>query len=424
MIRKNIAIIGGGVAGLTAAYLLSKKHEVTLFEANDYIGGHTHTITLTEGPDSGTGIDTGFIVCNLQNYPHFCKLLTALNVPLQDSDMSFSYYQNHPEEFYYSSDFPQGLFAQSQNILSPKYWKFLQEILRFNKNALFDLKEKKLADISLINYLEKNNYSKSFIDYYILPMGSAIWSASYEEITLFPAQTFIQFWSNHGLLQVTGRPQWKTVAGGSKTYVTALLKKIKDCYHISRAITSIKRTENQIQLTETDGTKHTFDDIVIATHADQAYTLLSDPTDAETKLLSPWKYSKNHTVLHTDSRLMPPDKKIWASWNYLNTSDTNAKNPIALTYYMNRLQNLKTKNNYFVSLNPPQNIAVDPKKIIAEMIYTHPIFSSQSIQTQKDLPSLNGVQHTNFCGSYFGYGFHEDAVTSAVKVARTFGIDW
>ena len=338
--------------------------------------------------------------------------------------MSFSYHQMHPTPFYYSSDFPKGLFAQYRHIFSPKYWRFLADIFAFNRRAIEDLNAKKLGQRSLIEYLHSHQYSESFIRHYVLPMGAAIWSASFEEIKQFPAQTFIQFWANHGLLQVTGRPQWKTVKGGSKTYVTAILKQIDGMYRTSSPIASISRSQDGVIITDHQGIIHRFDQVVIATHADQAYRLLADPTPQETALLGPWKYSKNTTILHTDPVLMPPHHKIWASWNYLNTSTIAAQSPIFLSYYMNRLQNLQTKTNYFVTLNAPSDIAVNPAKIIKQMTYTHPIFSFEALQTQPHLSTLNGKQNTYFCGSYFGYGFHEDAVKSAINVVTQLGVEW
>jgi predicted NAD/FAD-binding protein len=422
MTQKKVAIIGGGVAGLVSAYLLSKVHDITLFEANDYIGGHTNTITIDNGPDKGLAVDTGFIVCTTQNYPNFCKLLSQLNVPLQDSDMSFSYHQHYPNPFYYSSDFPKGIFAQYRHIVSPYYWRFLADIFAFNKQAIDDLNHHKIGQLSLVDYLQQYRYSQDFLNYYILPMGAAIWSASFEEIKQFPAQTFIQFWANHGLLQVSGRPRWKTVKGGSRTYVTAILNTLQGRYHTSCPITSVHRTEQGICITDFQSQSHHFDAVVIATHADQAYRLLADPSTQETALLSPWKYSKNDTYLHTDTALMPPSKKIWASWNYLNNSTDKNQPPIFLSYYMNRLQNLTTSTDYFVTLNPP--FPVNLQKIIKKFVYTHPIYSFDSLNTQAHLPTLNGVQNTYFCGSYFGYGFHEDAVKSAVAVATQLGVTW
>ena len=422
MTRKKVAIIGGGVAGLVSAYLLSKVHDITLFEANDYIGGHTNTITIDSGPDKGLAVDTGFIVCTTQNYPNFCKLLSQLNIPLQDSDMSFSYHQHYPNPFYYSSDFPKGIFAQYRHIVSPHYWQFLADIFAFNKQAIDDLNHHKIGQLSLFDYLQQYRYSQDFLNYYILPMGAAIWSASFEEIKQFPAQTFIQFWANHGLLQVSGRPRWKTVTGGSRTYVTAILNTLQGQYRTSCSITSVHRTEQGIRITDVQSHSHHFDAVVIATHADQAYRLLADPSTQEKALLSPWKYSKNDTYLHTDTQLMPPNKKIWASWNYLNTTTDKNQPPIFLSYYMNRLQNLKTSTDYFVTLNPP--FPVNPQKIIKKFVYTHPIYSFDSLATQAHLPTLNGAHNTYFCGSYFGYGFHEDAVKSAVAVATQLGAIW
>jgi len=255
-------------------------------------------------------------------------------------------------------------------------------------------------------------------------MGAAIWSASTQDILDYPAESFIQFWFNHGLLQVTGRPQWKTVSGGSKSYVEKILKPLEGRYHIATPVVSVERSPECVTLSFSNRAPLQFDAVVIATHADQAFQLLSDPDDEEIRGLKPWTYSRNRTLLHTDTGAMPPHRHIWASWNYIASQNEGSIEPVTLTYYMNRLQNLLTKQDYFVTLNPGKQLNIDPSKIIKDIIYTHPIFSEKALKTQATLPLLNGKNRSYFCGSYFGYGFHEDAVKSAVSVAQQLGAAW
>lgn len=425
-IPQKIAIVGSGISGLSAAYYLSKTFDVTLFEAGPIIGGHSNTVALSSGPDAGLRIDTGFIVCNRQNYPNFCRFLSHLGVDLIPSDMSFSFYQAKSATsslLYYSSDFPSGVFAQKKNLVSPSFLGLLAQMFRFNRNSILDLEAGRLSGLTLQQYLDHGGYSSFFRDHYLLPMGAAIWSASFSQMNAFPAQTFVQFWKNHGLLQVSGRPQWQTVSGGSRTYVDAVLKTIPGRYHVNSPVRSIYRHEDAVTLEFKGRPAETFDAVVIATHADQAYRLLGDPSPLETQLLSPWSYSQNRTVLHTDLRLMPPNRSVWASWNYLQPPHGCSDGPLTLTYYMNRLQSFSTETPYLVTLNPNSSFSIDPDKIIAEFEYTHPIFNFESLNTQPTLGQLNGQKRTYFCGSYFGYGFHEDGITSALAVVSALGGD-
>tara|TARA_B100000427_G_scaffold326973_1_gene336668 strand:+ start:8085 stop:9359 length:1275 start_codon:yes stop_codon:yes gene_type:complete len=415
--NKKIAVIGAGVAGLTAAYLLSKKFNVHLFEKNHYFGGHANTITIPHGADAGMPVDTGFIVFNKQNYPTFLSLLNRLKVPYQQSDMSFSYFSQHPY-FMYSSDVPWGLFGLKRNWVSPSFYHLISEILRFNKQATHDAIAISNLPDTLGEYLTAHNFSRSLIRSYIIPMGSAIWSSSFNETMAMPTHTFLHFWRNHGLLQITNRPSWYTINGGSRTYVNAIINKIPNV-SLNKAATSIARFDNGVRIQTEDHQECFCDYVVIATHANEALALLENPTDDEQRLLGSWDYSTNHTLFHTDPSQLPPKKQCWASWNYLQTSQTN-DSPVTVSYYMNRLQSLRSKTPYIVTLNP--QTPIHDSYIIKELTYTHPCFNKTSIATQAELPSLNNKNHTFFCGSYFKYGFHEDAASSGAAIAKQFGI--
>ncbi|MBI60109.1 hypothetical protein CL657_02705 [bacterium] len=417
--NKKVAVIGAGVAGLTAAYLLSKKFNVHLFEKNHYLGGHANTITVPNGIDTGKPIDTGFIVFNKQNYPVFLSLLHALDVPYMKSDMSFSYFCKHPQ-LLYSSDVPSGLFAQKRNWFSPSFYKLISEILRFNKQASSDSNSPLLDSETLGDYLTRHCFSESLIRCYVVPMGSAIWSASFNETLAMPAYTFLHFWRNHGLLQVTNRPAWYTVKGGSRTYVNALVNKLTNV-SLNNAATKISRFDNGVRIQTADQQECFCDYVVIATHADQALKLLENPTEDEKRLLGKWTYSTNRTLFHTDRSQLPPKKQCWASWNFMQVSQ-NLDDPVTVSYYMNRLQSIDSKTPYIVTLNAKDTI--HDSYIIKELTYHHPCFNTASIATQSELPNLNNKNHTFFCGSYFKYGFHEDAAASGAAVAKYFGISF
>ncbi len=416
----HIAVIGGGVAGLTTALLLQERHAVTLYEKNDYIGGHTNTIAIPDGADAGTPVDTGFIVLNNKTYPLFNKLLRRLECPVRDSDMSFGYYDETSGLQYAGTDLA-GLFAQPQNVLKPSYWRFLLEIARFCKTARADLAAGRLTGMTVGDYLDQHGYSAFTRNAYILPMAGAIWSSSLKDIEGFPAEMMIRFWENHGLLSLEDRPQWMTVVGGSRSYVTRAIARLRGSVRVRAAVRSIRRAADGVRVEADGNAPAKFDAVVIAAHADEARAMLADPTDDERRLLGAWRYLPNLTHLHTDESLMPPNRRAWASWNYRRSPAVDAASPVSVTYHMNRLQGLKTERQYFVSLNAPRPPRAET--IIREIHYTHPLYTFEAMQSQSELPKLNGVNRTFFCGSYFGYGFHEDAVRSGVQVARAFGID-
>lgn len=413
--RMNIAVIGSGVAGIVSAYLLQRKHQVTLFEKNDYVGGHTHTVVLNDGPDAGTPVDTGFIVHNDRTYPNFIKFIGQLGVERVKCPMSFSYYDRN-SGFTFASAAP---FADPKNNYRISYWKFLYDILRFNRLTLKYLKNNSFQSLSLGDFLKKNRFNASFIRQYILPMGAAIWSTPDDKMMEFPAETFARFFENHGLLSVKDQPQWYSIKGGSHEYVKAFLKQFNGQVHTGSPVLNIVRKNGQVIL-KLDGAESTFDAVVIAAHADETYKMLADPSSEEIRLLSPWTYTANQTILHTDRSFLPPLAKARSSWNYLREEKTTDHMPMSMTYDMNMLHNLNTNTDYCVTLNPQKKIPENKK--IADFLYTHPQYTPKSINTQKELGRLNGQQNTWFCGSYFRYGFHEDAVLSGVNVAKDFGI--
>jgi len=416
----KIAVIGSGVAGIVSAYLLQQKHDVTIFEKNDYCGGHTHTIVIDDSPDAGTPVDTGFIVLNDRTYPLLNKFLSQLGVAIRPTDMSFSYL-NPTTGLSYASRNLNTIFADRTNIIRPSFWRLLTGILQFNYKTQKNLYLGLLKGITLGQYLQRENFSRSLIREYLIPMAAAIWSTPDIQMMDFPAESFARFFENHGLLSVTDQPQWYYVHGGSRTYVTAFLKNFTGRVSMQHGVAIVRRNPESVVVSTMDGDDETFDRVVIATHADEAYALLADPSEDEIRLLSPWQYTKNYTVLHTDTSLLPRNPRAWASWNYLSDSDNDENAHVTVTYHMNRLQHLAAKREYCVTLNPVRPIPAE--HIIQDTVYTHPMYTFEALATQDKLPALNGRNNTYFCGSYFGYGFHEDAVRSAVDVAGRFGIE-
>ncbi len=411
---KRIAVVGSGVAGLTAAHILQRKHHVTLLEKSERLGGHTHTVTLPDGPDAGTPVDTGFIVMNHRNYPLFTKLLDQLDVGLRDSDMSFGYH-DVPSGLQYCGSGIDGLFAQRKNILSPAFHRMIRETLRFFKTAQADRTNDALAHESFGDYLARNKFGAEFIDHHIIPMGSAIWSTPCEEMLQFPAQSFLQFFHNHGLLTINDRPQWRTVEGGSSAYI----EKMKQQWTQVEIRTGVEisgiRRDHGVEIFFGGIEAESFDEVVIATHADQALKLLRDPSDEEQALLGCWTYTRSRTLLHTDESVMPPLRKVWSSWNFQRLEGRRT----CLTYHMNRLQGLETQQQYFVSLNLPK----EPDGIIRAIDYDHPMYTPEALMSRNKLKQINGMRNTWFAGSYMGNGFHEDAVRSSVKVANAMGME-
>ncbi len=416
---QNIAIVGGGVAGIVAAYLLQNAHRVSLFEQNDYLGGHTHTIEIADGPDAGLAVDTGFIVLNDQTYPLLHAFLARLEVGIRVSEMSFSM-QNQENGLVYAGTGLSGLFAQRANLIRPAFYTFLLEIGRFCRQARHDLAAGTVPPITLGEYLEQGGFSAYMRDNYLVPMAAEIWSTAPRRVTAFPVEPFLRFLSNHGLLTFRNRPNWHTVVGGSFTYVKAFERTFSGTVFLNSCVRAVERLPEGVRLKFQDGSAQNFDQVVIATHADQALRLLTDADDQERRLLSPWQYLKNHTVLHRDASVLPRQKQAWASWNAVRRSTVQDACPVFVTYYMNRLQGFTAQHDYCVTLNRPEPFP--PESVIAEMVYHHPFYSHESMATQAELPGLNGRRRTWFCGSYFGYGFHEDAVSAGAAVAKEFGI--
>ncbi len=416
----RIAVIGAGVAGLTAAHILQRRHRVTLFEKNDYAGGHTHTIVLTDGPDQGTPVDTGFIVMNHRNYPLLTRLLDQLGVPLRDSEMSFGYW-DAGSNLQYSGGGLNGLFAQRRNLVRPTFLRMVRDIFRFFREAERDLAAGALRAVTLGQYLARGRYSEPFIRHHLIPMAAAIWSTPDLHMMEFPAESFVQFFHNHGLLTVNQRPQWRTVVGGSHSYVRKILAGFSGVTRLADPITAVRRLPDSVALETATGPAGEFDHVVIAAHADEALALLTDPSDNERRLLGAWSYQPNDTILHSDASVMPPLRRIWSSWNYTREAGRAPDSPASVTYDMNRLQGLRTQRPLLVTLN--RQTPLEPSTIIRRMLYHHPTYSARALEAQRELPALNGLRRTWFCGSYFGYGFHEDAVRSAVHLVRAFGLD-
>jgi predicted NAD/FAD-binding protein len=415
----KIAVVGCGVAGLTAAWLLSRKHEVHLFEKNDYAGGHTRTLRVPSGPDEGTAVDTGFIVMNHRNYPHFTEVLKQLGVALADSSMTFSYY-DRANDYGYSGNTLGSLFPKPSYFFKGQHLSLMKDLWRFARIGYRDLQSGYLEGKTLGDYCSERRFSDAFLNHYLYPMGAAIWSSPVAQMSAFPAQPYLHFLENHGLLRLTNRPQWKYVAGGSRTYVEAMLQQFARPPQLSTPPRSIRRTASGVVLEMLDGESREFDHVVIGAHADEALALLADPSDCEQARLSPWRYQPNSVVLHTSATHLPPDRKLWSSWNFIREAAHDASQPVSVSYYMNRLQNLQTQRDYIVTLNATESIPED--QIVNATTLTHPLYSFESMATQPKLAAMNGARHTWFCGSYFGYGFHEDAVRSAVQVAQGLGV--
>ena len=415
----KIGVVGAGVAGLTAAHLLSQKYDVTLIESENRIGGHTNTIKVEENGVE-IGVDTGFIVLNDRNYTNFKKLLASLDVKIRNTDMSFSYYDKN-DGFNYAGTGISGYFAQKKNFFSPKHYRFLLNVKKYSKKAANDVSSNSLLDETLGEYLIRNEFPKDIIDKFMIPMGAAVWSGSRREIANFPVKMFLKFFDNHGILDLNNAPQWHTVVGGSYTYVKKIINKFNGNIIKGNGAKSIVRRKDGVVICLVNGEELVFDKVVCATHANQTYRIIKDITKEEKNVLEPWQYSKNRTILHTDTSIMPPTKSAWACWNYVKNIDSEDEDDVSVTYYMNRLQGLKTDNDYLVTLNPTNEIPKD--KIIYETEYTHPKFTHLSISTQKNILELNGSNNLYFCGSYCRYGFHEDAVLSAVNVAKKLGCE-
>jgi len=411
----KIAIIGSGISGLTCGYLLHKEHDISVFEASDWVGGHTHTVDVSIKGRT-YGIDTGFIVFNDWTYPNFIKLINQLGVRSNATEMSFSV-RDPQRNFEYNGNTLNSLFAQRSNLLSPGFWGMLRDILRFNRQAVRDLQEQRIAsDTRLGDYLQQHGYGTRFIEHYIVPMGAAIWSMPLADMLQFPLQSFIRFFKNHGLLSITNRPQWRVIEGGSSAYVQPLSAGFSEKIRLNCPVTAVERDALGVLIHSRAGSER-FDKVIFACHSDQALKLLARPTAAEQQILGALPSADNEVVLHTDTRLLPERKLAWASWNY-RLGDVGQRGA-AVTYAMNILQGIESETTFCVSLN--QTAAIDPLKVLATYTYSHPQYSLDAVAAQARWKELLGTQHSYFCGAYWANGFHEDGVVSALRVASAFG---
>ncbi|KRE00819.1 NADH-ubiquinone oxidoreductase subunit 6 [Bosea sp. Root670] len=411
----RVAVIGAGISGLSAAWLLGQAHDVVLFEAAPRLGGHANTVRIA-GAGGETAVDTGFIVYNEATYPNFIALMEHLRVATQPTEMSFAVSLDGGR-LEYSGTSVAGLFAQRSNLVRPRFWAMLQDITRFYRNASRDTLAGGAADISLGDYLAAGGYGAAFRDDHLLPMAAAIWSAPCSEILSYPAAAFLRFHHNHGLLQLAGRPIWRTVTGGSGVYVQKLRTAFSGEVRLGSPVRQVRRGTNDVVLTG-DGWNETFDQVVFASHADQTLAMLADPDQAEVETLGAFRYSRNRAVLHGDEALMPKRRRAWASWNHIGDR-ARPDAACAVTYWMNRLQGLPNEPPLFVTLNPPDTLRADT--VLHEDIYDHPLFDAAALDAQQRLWWLQGTRRSWFCGAYLGSGFHEDGLQAGLAVAEELG---
>ncbi len=416
----RIAVIGSGISGLASAYYLSRKYEVCLFECAPRLGGHTHTITV----DSSRGplcVDTGFIVHNDRTYPNFIKLLRELNIPRADSDMSFAV-SCRKTGYEYSSRGLRGYFAQRQNLLRPRPYRLYGEMRRFNRDAVKLLGTPEAESMKLGEYLDANKYSEEFREFYLFPMAAAVWSCAPSAVRDFPAAMLVRFFENHGMLTIHGHPQWKTIPGGCSRYIAPITAPFREHIFTDTFIRTVARDASGVTLQFRDSRPDMrFDHVVFATNGDRVLPLIADPSDSERDILQTFHTSANDVVLHTDDALLPHRPEARASWNYLLHLDSrNGHSPVTMTYHMNRLQSLSTPENYCVTLNA--NSQIRPDKVLRRFLYHHPIYSLEALRAQQRWAQISGVNRLHFAGAYWFYGFHEDGVNSALRVARSLGV--
>ena len=415
--HKKIAIIGTGISGLGAAYLLNPHHTITVYEKNPYIGGHSRTVDVEtrQGP---VAVDTGFIVFNYRNYPLLTGLFEHLQVPVAKSDMSFGASINHGW-LEYGTPRLANLFAQKRNLLRLDFWRMLRDILRFNARAKQFLDSD--PQMSLGDCLDRLQMGAWFRNYYLLAMGGAIWSTPLDEMLHFPAASFIRFFDNHGLLTVSDQPQWFTVAGGSREYVSRLTASFADHILINRGVVRVVREADQVVVVDTQGGRETYDEVVFACHADQALAMIAEPTREEARILAAFRYQPNRAILHSDQSFMPQHKKAWASWVYLSEHRRDQNPSVSLSYWMNNLQPLATQEPLIVTLNPGRE--PDSALVHNDYWFDHPLFDEAAIRAQSEITSIQGRDRFWFCGAYQRYGFHEDGLGSAVAMAQKMGIE-
>lgn len=412
--RQSIAVIGSGIAGMSAAWLLSQKHDVTVYEKNHRLGGHSNTVTVNTSLGA-TPVDTGFIVFNDATYPNLIALFEHLGVETKVSDMSFGVSLRGGETEYSSVD-TSAFLCGGRNLVSPRFWSMTWDLLRFYRSAPLDLLRTRDQLISLGEYLNQRGYGDAFQRDHLLPQAAAIWSASMGEIHHYPACAFVRFFENHGLLKLQGRPKWRTVEGGSRAYVEKLTAPYAESARLGAGAVSVRRDGAGVWVRDAQGRVDRFDSIVIATHGDEALAMLEDASLEERNLLGAFKYAKNRAVLHMDAAFMPRREPLWASWNYVGD---NPDGGCVVTYWMNKLQNIRSKEQIFLTLNPRSEPR--PESVLYETNYDHPVFNAAAIRAQEQLWSLQGARRTWFCGAHFGSGFHEDGLQSGLAVAEQLG---
>jgi hypothetical protein len=413
--RMKIAVVGSGISGLAAAWLLNRDHEVALYEQARRVGGHSNTVPV-EIEGASVPVDTGFIVFNPSTYPNFVELLRVLGVKSREADMSLAVSLDGGGVEYSGSGLT-GLFAQPSNLVRPRFWRMLADLVRFYRRATRDARNPAEDDLTLGVYLAQGGYGAAFRNHHILPMASAIWSAAPAAILDYPAAAFLRFHDNHGLLRLTGRPIWRTVVGGSQAYVSQMIAPMGDRLRLGAGVERIERVNGRVVVTDRRGERDIFDHVVVAAHADDALTMLVDADPSERASLAAFRYSRNIAVLHTDESLMPRRRSVWSSWNFIG--DSAAPERASVTYWMNRLQSLPTKTNIFVTLNPTR----EPRagSVLCRESYDHPLFDAAAIGAQKRLWSLQGARGAWFCGAHFGAGFHEDGLQAGLAVAEQLG---
>lgn len=411
--RQTIAVIGTGIGGLAAAYLLHPYHEITVYEKAHWIGGHSNTVDVP-GLKGAIPVDTGFIVYNEKAYPNLTALFAHLGVTTKLADMSLAVSLDGGA-LEYRGELTRGLFAQRTNLVRPRFWSMISSLIRFYRQAPRDLAKMEARGLTLGEYLEQENFSAAFRDDHLLPMAAAIWSAPATAMLNYPAASFVRFYVNHGLLDLANRPLWRTVDGGSRSYVEKLTAGFRDRIRLGVGVSAVRRTANGIEIRDSAGGMARYDQVVLATHADQALALLNDPDEDEKRLLGAFRYSVNHMVLHRDATLMPKRRSAWAAWNYIGARGETAEN-VSVTYWMNALQGIASTDPLFVSLNPGR--PPDDENILHRVTYEHPIFDLTAMGAQKRLWSLQGRRNTWYCGAYFGAGFHEDGLQAGLAVGE------
>ncbi len=411
---KKIAIIGTGISGMSAGYYLRNDFDITFYEKNNYIGGHTNTLTIDENGTS-VYIDSAFMVYNEVTYPNFIELLKELNVETEPTSMSFSV-QHVASGLEYGGAGWNALFAQRQNIFDAKYWKMLLQIDRFNKTSVKILDDPKYSNYTVAQFVKEERYDEDFTQKFLIPMSSAIWSTEPNQMLQFPIMTLVRFFKNHGFLGMHGHYQWRTVKGGSRMYRDKIMSHFQNKVLLNHGVKRIERKKNGVTVTDESGIQKDFDKVIVACHAPQALAMLDEGMKEERNVLKNFRYQKNRATLHTDVSIMPKSKQAWSSWNYRLTKDVLGQHAATTIYDMNSLQRVSKTKNYFVSINEPGE--VDPLKIIWETLYEHPIYDLPAVEAQKKLPKLNQNGQTYFCGAYFNYGFHEDGLVSGKNVAE------